>query len=38
MYTAPSDGNILQSKLLNMDHFKTVILQIEIDLTICNCI
>ncbi len=38
MYTAQSDGNILQSKLLNMDHFKTVILQIEINLMIYNCI
>ncbi len=42
MYAAPTDWNLLQSKLklqnlLSLDHFKTVIRQMETDSTICNC-
>ncbi len=39
MYAAPSDWNLLQLKLqnlLSLDHFKTVIRQMEIDSMICN--
>ncbi len=41
MYAAPTDWNLLQSKLklqnlLSLDHFKTVIRQMEIDSTISN--
>ncbi len=42
MYAAPSDWNLLQSKLklqnlLSLDHFKTVIQQMEDDSVICDC-
>ncbi len=37
MYAAPSDWNLKLQKLLSLDHFKTVIQQIEDDSMICNC-
>ncbi len=42
MYAAPTDWNLLQSNLklqnlLSLDHFKTIIQQMQIDSMICNC-
>ncbi len=42
MCAAPANWNLLQSKLklqylLSLDHFKTVIRQMEDDSMICNC-